>query len=380
MFAIATGFVLAGSAFAIGAPDSPVNTWQRVEVDWQKTLTQAVPDGNWQTGDGFSDNVLRTKTGELLIRTGISSKSRGLSPGFYTNTTVALNTQTREARVVEISNWGGGSYGDGSLPPGFEKLPVPSPRHTYDGICYVPDEDAMYVMLGANLRIGGRGADDASKRQLAIDNGESTWRYDFAAAKWTRIDHNVRKFWPSPSTVSPYESHLTHWPEAGKLIFLNDSGSRYAEFDLKTQQWEKRELANACPWRLYNARSTWDSKRALWIFRLGPRLCTFDPKKREFATQPDCWALAEAATPEAKKLEPRWASKGVCYIAKYDKYLVTGPTGNDTRVFDPVSGKWSDLKAGDIALPNGYCQYDSQADVVWLSYQLNCFQLKYREP
>jgi hypothetical protein len=372
--------VLADPVLNTSAPNLPVNIWQPVEVDWKKTLTEAVLDGNWQTGDGFSDNVFRTKTGELLIRTGISSKSRGLSPGFYTNTTVALSSQTHAARVVEVSSWGGGSSGGGSLPPDFEKQPMPSPRHTYDGICYVPGEDALYLMLGANTRIGGRDADDASKRQLAIDNGESTWRYDFTAGRWTRVDHNVRKFWPGAYAISPYESHLAHWPEAGKLIFLDDGGSHYAEFDLKTQQWEKRELVNACPFRLYNARSTWDARRALWVFRLGPKLCTFDPKQREFATLPDCWMLPEPASPEARKQEPRWASKGVCYLAKYDKYLVTGPTGNDTRVFDPAQGTWSDLKAGDIALVNGYCQYDSQADVVWLSYQLNCFQLKYREP
>ena len=35
-----------------------------------------------------------------------------------------------------------------------------------------------------------------------------------------------------------------------------------------------------------------------------------------------------------KKKDPRWASKGICYVSKHDAYLVTGPTGNDTRVYD----------------------------------------------
>ena len=47
---------------------------------------EEVEDGRWVTSDGYSDNVLRTKTGEVLIRTGIESKTLGMSPGFYTST------------------------------------------------------------------------------------------------------------------------------------------------------------------------------------------------------------------------------------------------------------------------------------------------------
>jgi hypothetical protein len=132
--------------------------------------------------------------------------------------------------------------------------------------------------------------------------------------------------------------------------------------------------------RLYNARSTWDARRTLWVFRLGPGLCTFDPETRSFAQLPDCWRLPPAETREEKKLEPRWASKGVCYISKHDVYLVTGPAGNDTRVYDVAAGSWCDLPAGEVELPNGYCQYDAKNDLVILSYQLQCFKLRYVPP
>ena len=350
----------------------PQNTWTRVEIDWPKVLARKVEDGRWVTSDGYSDNVLRTKTGEVLIRTGIESQTLGTSPGFYTNATVAWNVAKEEARVVEISNFGGGSYGRGRLLRDFADHETPTPRHTYDGICYVADQDAMYQMLGANWRVGGHGADADSKRQLEIDN-QSTWNYDFGSGRWQRIDHNVWKFFKT----SPYESHLAHWPEGGKLLFLDDGGRHYAEFDLNTKRWRQQDLVGECPMRLYNARSTWDSRRNLWVLRLGPKLCTFEPNTRTFARLPDCWRLPPADSAEHRKKEPRWASKGVCYISKHDVYLVTGPTGNDTRVYDLSTGRWADLLGGDIELVNGYCQYEPQSDLVVLSYQLQCFRLRY---
>ena len=352
------------------------NTWVKVDIDWTGVLAQHVEDGRWATGDGYSDNVLRTKRGEVLIRTGIESKSLGVRPGFYTNTTVAWDAATGQARVVEVANWGGGSSGHGKLLSSFAKHETPSPRHTYDGICYVPEEDAMYLMLGANWRIGGRGAEPLAKRQLQIDN-ESTWRYSFASNRWTRIGDSIRRFWPSPYKVSPYESHLVHWPKGKKLLFMNDNGNCYAEFDLVIERWSQVDLKNERPFRLYNARSTWDSRRDLWVFRLGPQLCTFDPSTKTFTRLPDCWDLPAVATREEKKMEPRWASKGICYIAKHDVYLVTGPTGNDTRVYDVAKKTWSSLAGGDLELVNGYCQYDPGTDFVLMNYQLNCFRLCY---
>lgn len=372
-----SALLLAAAAIAFAEDEMPPNSWVAVEIDWKQPLAKVADDAQWQTGDGYSDNVLRSKTGEVLIRTGIASKKLGLSPGFYTNTTVAWEVATDRIRVVEIANWGGGSYGGAKLLPAFAEHATPTPRHTYDGICYVPDEDAVYMILGANGRMVGRDADEDAKRQHSLDNEESTWKYEFPSGRWSRIDHNVRKFWPSVYTVSPYEAHLAHWPAGGKLLFLNDRGSHYAEFDLKSQTWEKAELANACPMSLYNARSTWDSRRGLWVFRLGPDLCTFDPGEREFAKLPDCWKLPEAASKEEKQKDGRWASKGVCYIARHDVYLVTGPKGDDTRVYHPTANVWSDVAGGDIELVNGYCQYDAKTDLVVMNYQLKCFKLRF---
>jgi hypothetical protein len=354
----------------------PPNTWTKVAIDWQQVLARHVADGRWSTTDGYSDSIFRSASGEVLLRTGIASKTLGTSPGFYTNTTVAWHVATDTARVVEIANWGGGSYGHGRLLPPFAEHETPTPRHTYDGICYVAAEDAMYLMLGANWRVTARDSTEVAKRQHEVDN-HSTWKYGFASKRWTRIGHNIRKFWASASKVSPYESHLAHWAAGGKLLFLNDRGNCYAEFDLASEEWAREELKNSCPMSLYNARSTWDTTRDLWVFRLGPHLCTFNPKTKEFTKLPDCWDLPPAASREEKKKEPRWASKGVCYISKHDAYLVTGPTGNDTRVYRVNEKLWTDVKGGAIELVNGYCHYDPQADLVVMNYQLDCFKLHY---
>jgi hypothetical protein len=330
-FCLALLLAVVSTAFA--QENLPSNTWVAVEMDWKQPLAKVADDAQWRTGDGYSDNVLRTKTGELLIRTGIASKRLGYSPGFYTNSTVAWDVSRDRVRVVETANWGGGSYTGARLLPAFAKHATPTPRHTYDGICYVANEDAVYLMLGANVRMVGRGADEDANRQHSLDKNASTWKYTFQTGRWSRIDHNVRKFWPSVYRVSSYESHLTHWPSGKKLLFLNDHGSHYAEFDLKSQTWHTAELANKCPMRLYNARSTWDSRRGLWVFRLGPSLCTFDPKQRTFTQLPDCWDLPKLASKEEKKKDRRWSSKGICYISKHDVYLVSGPSGNETGVY-----------------------------------------------
>ena len=58
-------------------------------------------------------------SGHLIIRTGIDCKDLGLSPGFYTNATIEWDLRTDTARVVEVANWAGGSYGDGKPLPAY---------------------------------------------------------------------------------------------------------------------------------------------------------------------------------------------------------------------------------------------------------------------
>ena len=122
---------------------------------------------------------------------------------------------------------------------------------------------------------------------------------------------------------------------------------------------------------LYNARSTWDSKRRLWVFRLGPRVATFDPKTKTFKALPAPYPM-----PEDKK-DKRRTWKGITYISKHDVYLITGPTGNDTYIYDIAKGTWTNIKGGDVKLVNGYPQYDPKTDLVGLIYQVKAFKFRY---
>jgi len=373
---VALAFALAFACCS--AAELPANRWVQVDIDWKKALPEDIPDASWSTTDGYSDNVYRAKTRSVIIRTGVRSKSRGLDPGFYTNTSVAWDLATDTARVIDIANWGGGSYGHGKLLPAYREHPTPTPRHTYDGICPVPEKDCMYLMLGANWRIGARDATDEAKSELKNDGGR-TWRYDFETRRWTCIEDNVWKLFK----CSPYENHMQYWPQGQKLLFLNDGGNRYAEFDLDTQRWSKVDLANPCPMSLYNARSAWDSKRALWVFRLGPRLCTFDPKTKAFAALPNCYDMPipsrteiRQMQKEKKTLDPRLFTKAVCYISRHDVYLVPGPTGNDTAVYDPEQKTWTAIAGGAIEHANGYCQYCPELDVVAMNFQHKCYKFR----
>ena len=175
---------------------------------------------------------------------------------------------------------------------------------------------------------------------------------------------------------------MEYWPAGRKLLFLNSGGNKYAQFDLTAKTWVALKTANKCPMSLYNARSAWDSKRSLWIFRLGPRLCTFDPKTNKFEKLPNCYDMNIPTRDELKKMkkqdrDPRLYMKGVCYISKHDRYLVCGPTGNDTVAYDPEKKTWTPVKGGDLKLINGYMKYNPKLDIVAMNFQLKCFKFKY---
>jgi len=374
-------FVVACLSVSVIADGSalPANIWTKVSMEWKAGLPKNIEKPGWSTTDGYSDNIYRSKTGSVIIRTGVRSKSAGLNPGYYTNTSVEWDLKSDTVRTIDVVPWGGGSGGNGKLLPGYKERKAPTPRHTYDGICYVAATDEMYMMLGANWKIGHKQATEEAKAELKKDAGR-TWAYSFEKNRWDCIEDNVWKLFKT----SPYENHMTHWPEGNKLLFLDSSGGKYAEFDLEKKKWEKIALKNKRSHSLYHARSTWDSKRGLWVFRLGPQLSTFDPKTKTFTKLPSCWDIKiptreerKQMKKEKKKADKRLAWKGVCYISKHDVYLVSGPTGNETAIYDPEKKTWTPLKGGDIPLPNGYCQYNAEMDIVALGIQQKTFKFRY---
>lgn len=351
--------------------DIPANTWVQARLKFERPAD--IPDATWATGDGYSAATYRSADHSVLWRSGISSKKVGLDPGFYGNATLAWKPAEDVVRVVTLSrHWGGGSGGHGKLLDGFAENVEPTPRHTYDGITYVPEQDALYLHFAANWRIGSTGANEEAKKQLLLDN-KSTWRFSFKDNRWTRIDENVNTLYPG-KRISPYESHLQYWPEGNKLLFFNDHGDYYSLLDPKTDTWAKGELKSKCPMSLYNARSTWDSKRSLWVFRLGPNLCTFDPKTATFAALPAPYPKTD------DKDDPRRATKGIAYVSKHDVYLIAGPTGKDTFAYSPADGKWTQIDGGEAKMVNGYMEYDPASDLTVMVYQHNAYRFRYVPP
>lgn len=351
------------------ADSLPPNTWVAAGVEFLKP--EHIPDAQWVTTDGYSGSTFRPDTGTVIWRSGIRSKELGLTPGFYGNATLEWSPASDVVRILDVQDkWGGGSYGSGRLLEGFAGNPQPCPRHTYDGLTYVPEKKSLYLMLGAFGRMSGGKPTEQAKEQLALD-ARSTWRYSFETDRWARIDDSIRRFWSSVYTVSSYESHLRYWPQGNRLLFLDDKGRHYATFDLETETWSKGELKNECPMRLYNARSTWDSRRRLWVFRLGPQLCTFDPATAAFEKLPLPYPM-----PEDKK-DPRRATKGVAYLSRHDVYLIAGPTGNDTYAFDPNTKSWRHIGGGDLKMVNGYMEYDPASDLAVMVYQQQIYRFRY---
>jgi hypothetical protein len=357
------------------------NTWVDAKLNY--VIPEKYKTKRWSTGDGYCGSLYRSKTGTVLIRTGIHSKEYGLNPGYYSNTQLEWDLKTNKVEVVDVFKWGGGSSGGGKLLPGFKENPTPSPRHTYDGLVYVPEEDAMYLMLGATWKIclDKTKTNPEAIAQNILDE-KSTWKFSFADKKWTRIDGNIRQFW-NGNRVSPYEGHMEYWPEGKKIMYMDATCRYYAEFDIKTQKWEKLNLANKG--ETFKGRTAWDSKRSLWLFRSGERVTAFDPEKRIFTKFKNCWDLPMYPNKEKQKemkennikIDPRYSWKGVVYNSKHDVYIVCGPTGNDTRVYNPNKEVWSDIKGGDIKLVNGYLEYDPITDLTALVYQHSAFTLKY---
>jgi len=366
---------------SVFSQDDQVNTWQKIKIDFDTELNSKYPKGRWDTTDGYSDNVHRAKTSSVIIRTGVNSEEHGLKPGYYTNTSVEWDLATDTVKIIDVTPWGGGSYGGGQLLEGYKENIAPSPRHTYGAICYDSKKDHMWMILGANWKIKSGNASEEAISELSKDY-DRTWCYSFNDKKWMVTEDSVKKVY---NNVGPYENHMIFWPSQNKLLFLSSEAKSYSHFDLEQKKWSKAELKNKSPMSLYNARSAWDSKRNLWIFRLGVSVCTFNPETGLFAELPKCYDLKiptkeELEEMKAKNIErdPRFASKGICYNSKHDVYIVSGPTGNDTVYFDPEKNIWTPILAGDLKMENGYMQYDEKLDIVILSYQLNCYKLKFK--
>ncbi|PCJ57672.1 MAG: hypothetical protein COA79_15615 [Planctomycetota bacterium] len=363
------------------------NTW--VNANLKCELPKRFKRGSstyFSKTDGYCDSVYRSKAGSIIIRTGIRCKVNNLNPGYYSNTSMEWNLGTNKIEAIDVFNWAGGSGGGGKLLTGFKDNPTPSPRHTYDGMAYVAEEDAMYMMAGANWKIclNKKKTNEEAIAQLKLD-GNSTWKFTFADKKWTRIDGSIRQFW-NGNRASPYESHMEYWPEGKKLLYFDARAQCYAEFDLKTQKWAKVERKKGKTGvSLYGARSSWDTKRGLWIFRNGVNVSVFNPKDKSFTKLPNCWELPPYPSKEKlkemkknkQKPDVRYHWKSIAYNAKHDVYVITGPTGNDTRVYNVEKKTWSEVKGGEIKLSNGYLEYDEKSDLFGLVVQHSAFKFRY---
>jgi len=338
----------------------PYNQWIAAKA---KYLLPKIPHPGWNFGDEYCASMFRSKTNTVLFRSGVLTKVKKpgvcrLWPGYYSNAMMEWNPRTNEVRPIDIFNWGGGSGGGGCLLPNFTSHPSPSPRHTYDGMAYVPKTDTVYLVLGATWKIQ-KNATKAALSAYTLDM-QSTWKYVISKKRWYRIKGNVRALFKKPPFA--YQSHLRYWAKGNRLLFVDSEGKSHAEFDLTTETWKEVKAKQNSPCRLNGARSAWDSKRDVWLFRANKEVCSYDPSTRSYKRLPDTDVN----------------HTNITYLSKYDLYLVAGPTGDDTRIFDPKTNKWRSLKGGAIKLPNGYLEFDPLSGLVLMVRQSQTFWLRFR--
>ncbi|MBL8026953.1 MAG: T9SS type A sorting domain-containing protein [Fibrobacteres bacterium] len=335
----------------------PSNTWVKSTLTFR--LPSNVTGAYWSTTDGYCTSIFDDSTGRLLWRTGVGqSGATGckLDPGYYSNTFLSWNAIKDTAYAIDLFNWGGGSGGSGCLLPGFATDTTPSPRHTYDGITYCKSNHSVYLMAGANWKLTldtTRSPIDA--RNMLLLDDSSTWRLSLNDGKWHRIHGSIRQYW-NGYAASPYESHLRAWPEGGKLLYVNDGGDKHAEMNLSTEKWTNiTTAALKAPMSLYNARSCWDRKRQLWVFRNDTNVCTYNPSTRTYKKLPSCKVSG---------------SQAISYDSRRDVYVAAGLAMNSVRYFRYSDTSWvAPVIANSAALPSGYLAYDSTNDLHLLVYQ-----------
>ena len=76
-------------------------------------------------------------------------------------------------------------------------------------------------------------------------------------------------------------------------------------------------------------------------------------------------------------VDPHYGWKSIAYNAKLDVYLITGPTGKDTRAYHVEEKKWREVICEDTKLFNGYLEYDDKTDLFGLVFQHQAFKFRY---
>lgn len=214
---------------------------------------------------------------------------------------------------------------------------VPSERHTYEAFVYVDSLDAVYMMLGATHGCGSDG---------------KMWEYSFATGSWRVVSTTV------PDAYG-CEVHMQYWKKGHQILFLSGDNKVFS-FDFSSHQWSPWSITFPPEVDVYNAKSTWDTKRDLWVFyggNTGNNLAAFDPSTKRFTL-----LTAPGLRPKA------YSHTGITYLPGYDAFMIAGGiTGTETWVYENATHMWHVVSGANVP-DDGFTSlfYSSKNDQVYL--------------
>ena len=157
MFLFVGVFLIMFLIGSVSALDIANNTWVTISPD-QINFPPGFESGSYQSR-GWCKMIYRAATQSIIYYEGyMDSGGDPRGPSIYANTLYSFDIDTKILTALKISNWEYDyDYGTDDFPiePDNTLDPTPANRHTYGKFAYVPSEDAIYIVGGANSRGGG---------------------------------------------------------------------------------------------------------------------------------------------------------------------------------------------------------------------------------
>jgi hypothetical protein len=300
------------------AAQTPTNTW--IEVS-PPTSYPAGRAGRPEGRSNYGGIAYRPASGSILFYDGYVGEEAASS--IYANTMASWDIAQNRVNALKITE------------------SAPHKRHTYEDFVYVDTKDAVYMMKGA----WDHGCHDAA---------DGLWQYTFSDNTWRSIPTNIA----IAASDSHCEGHMAYWKAGGKLIYVDSTGRDLYEFNLSTQVWTKVTGTYNTTLSLYNAQSTWDSNRNLWVF-WNRGLFAYDPVTRVFSTLPVSGSSPGAA-----------GESGITYIPSLDAYMLAAGSGaSGTWVYRNSTRSWQQISGAALPvngeLTHTYIQYDPGTDMIY---------------